>query len=60
MMVTHPAIKTAKGMTGTIHDYVEVPAIATRGEWPIAHLIADEQLAELAIMYRKMTNGTGW
>lgn len=59
-MIVHPAIKTAKGMSGTIHDYVEAPVITTRGKWPIAQMISDEQLAGMAILYRKLNNGTGW
>lgn len=60
MLIVHPSIKTAKGMSGTIHDYVEAPVIATRGEWPIAQMVSDAELAGLAILYRKLNNGVAW
>lgn len=39
---------------------VDVPTLATRGEWPIAHLVSDEALAGLAILYRRLNRGRGW
>jgi hypothetical protein len=48
-IVVRPEIKTAKEMSGTVHDYVDVPAIATRGTWPVVHMIRDDTLIRLGV-----------
>lgn len=49
--IVRPEIKTAREMSGTAHDYIDVPVIATHGEWPIVHGLSDRSLLSLAEFY---------
>lgn len=39
--------------------YVSVPALSTRGTFPISHMVGDAEMAGLAIMYKQL-GGNRW
>lgn len=47
--VVRPEIKTGKQMSGTVHDYIDVPTIDTRGGWPMVHMIDDDTLIRMGV-----------
>lgn len=51
--VVRPEIKTSAQMTGSIHDYIDVPVIDTHGTWPILSGLTYDEMATLAIRLRQ-------
>lgn len=50
--IIHPDV-TAKHIRDNglyLSDFIDVPRISTHGEWPMSHMIPDEQLLHLAVM----------
>jgi hypothetical protein len=50
--IIHPDVNTsARDFPGLrMSDFIEVPRLATQGEWPISHMLPDEQLVHLAVL----------
>lgn len=53
-VIVRPEIKTGSHRSGTAWDYIDVPMISTRGEWPILHMLTDDNMGRLAIGLREM------
>lgn len=46
LMVTvhHPRIKSTNDLSGTVKDYITVPAIDVRGTWPLLNMLSDQSI----------------
>lgn len=50
--VVDPRIKTESHRTGTVHDYVRVPRLATHGSFPLMQLLSDQSMLNVLKVYK--------
>lgn len=58
LMVTihHPRIKSVKDLSGTIKDYITVPAIQVRGTWSIVDCMSDQSKINALMAWKAAEN----
>jgi hypothetical protein len=51
--ILHPSVQAAKmdrDWQPSRQDYIDVPTIATRGSWPMVHMIGEDTFVQMAIL----------
>lgn len=55
LMVTihHPRITSVNALSGTIKDYITVPAIDVRGTWTVLDMLNDQSIANALTAWKE-------